>query len=347
MMRLFAVILSLLLYVMAPVDYVYGHHAVVSGLGTGRSGPITTASAVPVSVGGFFSDIRTDLIQFRRFTDSQLLGFAQEDLHVDSTDFTLTSSIGVAYGAMEHLTVGFRMPYVWQHDIREGHSHHGDVELHKEGSSAGFGDLILYGMYRFLEDKDRDIHIAGIFGVSVPTGETTKRTDLGTRFETEHQPGSGSWDPMAGLAFTKHWGGLSLSSNVLYIYTTPGAQRTVLGDSFEYNLALSYRVGKEKHVHNHSHDHGSGNKHDHSGHWHVDWDLVTELNGVWTQKQEIRGKKDDDSGGTILYFSPGVRMLVGNHVSFTAAFLYPIQQDPNGKEHEVDYRAIIGAGVGF
>lgn len=346
-MRLLTIILSSFLFYVVGAGNVHAHHAVVSGLGEGRSGPITTTPAIPMPVGSFFANIRTDLIKFRRFTDSQLTSFAREDRHVDSTDFTLTPSIGVVYGATEHLTVGFRMPYVWQDNIREGESEEGVVELKHEGDSADFGDLTLYGMYRFFEDKDKDIHIAGIFGVSVPTGRTSERTNQGSRFETEHQPGSGSWDPMAGIAFTKHWGHLSLSSNVLYVYTTPGAQRTVLGDSFEYNLALSYRVGKEKHVHNHSHGHGSGNKHDHGSHWHIDWDLVAELNGVWTQKLEIKGRKDDDSGGTILYLSPGVRMLVNNRVSLTAAFLYPIQQDTNGKEHEVDYRVIMGAGVGF
>ncbi|MFQ5956453.1 MAG: transporter [Candidatus Brocadiales bacterium] len=339
-MRLFAPILSLLLCLMA-VDDVYASHAAVSGLGLGRSGPIITTPAVPLPVGSFFADIRWDRTEFSRFTDSQLTGFAQKEREVDSTDSLLALSIGLAYGATKDLTVGFRMPYVWQHDIREGEHEDGEGALKREGDSADFGDLTLYGMYRFIENKNRDFHFAGLFGLKFPTGRTTERTNLGGRFEQEHQPGSGSWDPMAGLAFTKHWGRLSLDTNVLYTFATNGSQRTNLGDRFDYNLALSYRLTKERHVHDHEHDL------DHNAHLHIDWDLVMELNGLWNQKLEIRDRDDDDSGETLLFLSPGVRMLVNNRLSFTAAFLFPIQEDTNGLEHETDYRVIWGVGVGF
>ncbi len=341
-MRFFAVIVSFLLcFVLTAGGKVYADHPVISGLGEGQSGPINTTPAMPVSKGRFFADFRTDITKFRRYSDSQLLNFAKAERHVDSTDYTLSLSAGVVYGATEHITVGFRMPYVRQHNIREGENNNGDVKLKREGTSEGIGDLTLYGLYRFFENKDKDIHVAGILGLSVPTGRTTERTDLGGKFEMDHQPGSGSWNPMGGLAFTKNWGGLSLNSNVLYIYSTRGSQRTTLGDTFEYNLALSYRLNKNKPQPD------DGHSHSHESRWYVDWDLVSELNGVWEQKLRIKGRSDKDSGGTLLYFSPGVRVLVNNRVSITASFLYPIQDDTNGLGHKTDYRAIMGVGVGF
>ncbi|MHC4197054.1 MAG: transporter [Planctomycetota bacterium] len=351
-MKLFATIVSLSLCLMlAAGDIAYADHPVVSGLGEGQSGPINTTTAMPVIKGRFFADFRTDITKFRRYSDSQLLNFAVEERNVDSTDYTLSLSAGLVYGATEHLTVGFRMPYVRQHDIREGENEDSEAMLKREGNSTGIGDLTLYGLYRFYENKDKDIHIAGILGLSVPTGRTNERTDLGGKFEMEHQPGSGSWDPMGGFAVTKNWGRLSLNSNVLYIYATRGSQRTTLGDTFEYNLALSYRLNKNRPQpedgHSHSKGHRPGDAHSHEGGWHVDWDLVSELNGVWRQKLRIKGRSDKDSGGTLLYLFPGVRMLVNNRVSVTASFLYPIQDDANGLEHKVDYRAIMGVGVGF
>lgn len=339
-MKSLTIILSTILFILTAGD-VCAHHGAVSGLGLGRSGPIITTPAVPLSVGSFFADIRWDRTEFSKFTDSQLTSFAQGGRVIDSTDSILTLSAGLAYGATNDLTVGFRMPHVWQHDIREGEQEDGAGILKREGDSADFGDLTLYGMYRFIENEDRDFHIAALFGLKVPTGRTTERTNRGGRFEVEHQPGSGSWDPMAGLAFTKHWGHLSLDSNVLYTFTTKGSQRTVLGDRFEYNLALSYRLTRERHVHSHGHGH------ERSHHWHVDWDIVTELNGVWNGKIEVRDRNDDDSGGTLLFISPGIRMLVNNRISFTATFLFPIQEDTNGLEHETDFRTIWGIGVGF
>lgn len=351
-MRLFTIIvLFLLCFVFITDGSVYADHPVISGLGEGQSGPINTTTAMPVSKGRFFADFRTDITKFRRYSDSQLLNFASEGRHVDSTDYTLSLSAGLVYGATEHLTVGFRMPYIRQHDIREGENEDGEVLLKREGTSAGIGDLTLYGLYRFFENKEKDIHVAGILGLSVPTGRTNERTDLGGKFEMEHQAGSGSWDPMGGFAFTKNWERLSLSSNVLYIYATRGSQRTTLGDTFEYNLALSYRLNKNQPQpddgHSHSNGYSPGDGHGHRSGWHVDWDLISELNGVWRQKLRVKGRSDKDSGGTLLYFSPGVRILVNNRVSVTASFLYPLQDDANGLEHKVDYRAIVGIGVGF
>src|SRR5215218_7222948 len=64
----------------------------------------------------------------------------------------------------------------------------------------------------------------------------------GERFETEFQPGSGSYDPLAGLALSQRLGRWSFDTNVLYVFANKGAQRTNLGDRFQYNGALSYRL---------------------------------------------------------------------------------------------------------
>ena len=52
----------------------------------------------------------------------------------------------------------------------------------------------------------------------------------GERLETEHQPGTGSWDPLVGFAASKRWGPVSLDGNALYQFSTKGAQDTELGD---------------------------------------------------------------------------------------------------------------------
>ncbi|HHT9118353.1 MAG TPA: transporter [Candidatus Hypogeohydataceae bacterium YC38] len=317
----------------------FAHHGAVGGFGVGRAGPITTVPAVPLVTGRFSVGTRMEYTKFSRFTDSQLKNFALEGKEVDSTNALFTPFLGAAYGVTDNLMVMARFPYVSHDDIREGHREEdGGVEVHREGDSADFGDLTLLGLYRFLKGLDKDYHIAGILGLKTPTGRTTERALNGRRFEVEHQPGSGSWDPMAGLAFTKHWGHLSLDTNVLYTFTTQGSQRTILGDIFNYNLGLSYRLTKERHVHWNQ---------EHGVHWHVDWDLAVELNGEWRQKQEIKERKDDNSGGNLVYFSPGVRATINDRVFIPIAIGIPIIEDTNGLEHEVDYRLVFGVGIGF
>ncbi|MCP4364819.1 MAG: hypothetical protein GY800_05910 [Planctomycetes bacterium] len=146
---------------------------------------------------------------------------------------------------------------------------------------------------------------------------------------------------MAGVAFTKEWGHFSIATNVLFVYTTRGSQRTVLGNRFDYNLAASYRFLGDKSM--------RGEKPEPTKIYglDVDVDLIAEFNGAWEQKQRIRGRKDDNSGGNIIFFSPGLRVQFNDRVSVNGSFLYPIVDDPNGLEQKTDYQAIGGIGVAF
>lgn len=213
--------------------------------------------------------------------------------------------------------------------------------LDDQGDSSGIGDMSLYGMYRFFTDEAEDVHLSGILGLKVPTGHTSERTRRGSRFEVEHQPGSGSWDPMAGVAFTREWGHFSIATNVLFVYTTRGSQRTVPGNRFDYNLAASYRFLGDDRV--------RGEKREPTKIYglDVDVDLIAEFNGAWEQKLRIRGRKNDNSGGNIIFFSPGLRVQFNDRVSVNGLFLYPIVDNPNGFGQKTDYQAIGGIGVTF
>jgi hypothetical protein len=110
------------------------------------------------------------------------------------------------------------------------------------GNSSGIGDLTLLGQYRFFNNKAAGLEAALLLGVKAPTGKTDNLADTGERLETEFQPGTGSWDGLFGLAVTKRFGAWALDSNVLYVLAGKGAQQTDLGDRFQYNAAISYRL---------------------------------------------------------------------------------------------------------
>ena len=112
----------------------------------------------------------------------------------------------------------------------------------ERGDSSGIGDLTLLGQYRFFNNQATRTEAALLLGVKAPTGRTNEYDKLGERFETEFQPGSGSWDGLFGLAFTQRFGAWSFDTNVLYQLVTNGAQETDLGDRFHYNAAVSYRL---------------------------------------------------------------------------------------------------------
>jgi hypothetical protein len=80
-----------------------------------------------------------------------------------------------------------------------------------------------------------------IAGLKMPTGTTHRRSNEGERLETEHQPGTGSWDPIVGASAGTTAGPLRLTASALYQLSGKGAQHTRLGDRVQAGVALSHR----------------------------------------------------------------------------------------------------------
>jgi hypothetical protein len=115
--------------------------------------------------------------------------------------------LSYAYGVTNDFTVALRLPYVRRTGIREAVEDEatGDLEVENFGPADGIGDLTLFGQYRFFNQNNTEL--AALFGVKTPTGRTNDLTAEGEIFDAEFQPGSGSWDPLLGLAWTHHTSG--------------------------------------------------------------------------------------------------------------------------------------------
>jgi hypothetical protein len=314
------------------------HHPTV-GLGVGVAGPIVTVSAVPLEKGQLAFDLRQELVRFNEFSDAELIRFAEQEREVHSMGWHLSTSLGVAYGVADDLTVGLHLPYIYRQGIREAHHEEGAgvaPEVEDHGAPNGIGDLTLFGQYRFLHRPGSGLHAALLLGLKAPTGVDDRRTTEGVRFETEHQPGSGSWDPMLGLAVTRQMNRMSIDANLLYTLVTEGAQETDLGDAFLYNLALSWRLPEPGHAHE------SG-----APHSHLALDLVLEANGESRAKQKIDGAKDPNSGGNLLYLSPGLRITAGGGLSAALSVGIPVWKDLNGEQSEPEYRTLLSVAAAF
>jgi len=119
----------------------------------------------------------------------------------------------VAYGVTHHLTFSLELPYLHRDRLREGeHSHSGGVttnEVVALGNVSGIGDATLLAKYRLTEDEGAGFAIVG--GIKLPTGSTNTTSLEGERLETEHQPGTGSWDPIVGASAAVPLGGATLN----------------------------------------------------------------------------------------------------------------------------------------
>ncbi len=76
-------------------------------------------------------------------------------------------------------------------------------------------------------------------------------------------------------------------------------------------------------------------------------DTVLEFNGEWHDREETNGKKDGNSGGNIVYISPGLRFAAEKNVNLRASFGIPIIQDTHGYQVEPNYRVITSINFSF
>jgi hypothetical protein len=288
-----------------------------------------TLEAGTISAGARLSFTRPDVR-----SDDELEALAGAHVHAHDSDYTLNAAVGVSYGLTDRFTVSAELPYRRTDDLRAGeHSHSGGVttnEVVQLGSVAGVGDLRLMAKYLLLDG------LALIGGVKAPTGATDKSSG-GERLETEHQPGSGSWDPIAGAAFATELGDLTLTAGGLYQFTGEGAQDTELGDRAQVGVALSRHFGPDEH-------------HDDEGaepHGHASWDVFGELTGEWEGKQTIAGEEETESGGKVVWLSPGARYNTAGGTSFAGSVSFPVWQDIGPSHPENSLRVTVAVGRAF
>jgi hypothetical protein len=241
----------------------------------------------------------------------------------------------------DRLTVSLDLPWVHHEQIREGEHHHsGGVAINsvaERGDVGGFGDAVVLGKYRLLGDHEGALALIG--GMKLPTGSTHKVDDEGERFETEHQPGSGSWDPVLGLAADHEAGPVRVGASFIYQVAGKGAMRTRLGDRAVGGVALSHRFGPGEH-----HDEAGE---DEAPHGHRSVDAFVELTGEWEGRQREAGEIDRYSGGRAVFLNPGVRLNLASGWGLTAAAGVPLWQRIRASHPDNGWRASFGLSRGF
>lgn len=304
------------------------------GFGIGTASPIITQPGVTLPSNMWATGIITQFSSFDGASDEKLQALKDSgnpDVH--SVNTFLQPSVFAAYGLTDDLTFGVKVPYVLRSGVRQPD---GDTDtINKLGDPSGFGDVSVFSQYRFFHSADNLNHASFTLGLKTPTGATGVKNNQSTLFETHHQPGSGSWNPSAGVSFTRLMGSFSFDTNVLYTVATKGAQGTDLGDNFGYNLALSYAFGAPA---RNAFFAASNN---------APWTAVLELNGERQYHQITDGVKDLNSGGHTVFISPGVRYSGGKNWNTALSVGAPIVKDLNGYQTPPDYRITYRFVVAF
>lgn len=287
--------------------------------------------------------IQYQRVGFKSIPTSEFDRAADNDESLHGTDSTSSTSFNFTWGASDRLTFGLSVPRIERRGLLEAAHHDDDEELHDDeegedhheeesvveqlGNASGIGDARLFANYQLFDNERNQASL--ILGIKAATGEDDELSLDGDLLEAEIQPGSDSWDPMLGFAYSTSLGVWSFDSNVLYSFVNEGAQSTNLGDVFNYNLALSYPLPTM--------DFGGNSP------WVANF--LIEATGEWRDRVEISGATEDNSGGNLLYFSPGVSISNGSW--FASASYGLAVQSLNGVQSEPDNRFIFNFGRAF
>ena len=322
-------------------------HAGPTGIG-GNGASLYALSPDTLEQGKASAGFRLTYSRPDQRSDGELQTLAGQHIHAHNTDYNLTTAAGVAYGITDKLTVSAELPYVRRDGLREGEHAHVSGEAVNEvaqlGNVSGVGDLSLIAKYKLLDGQV--VKFALIGGLKMPTGSTHRHSNEGERLETEHQPGSGSWDPLMGAAFGTKLGPVNLNASALYQFSGKGAQHTRLGNRAAGGIALSHRFGPPEHHHKeaaHHHDEEAAPK----AHGHYSWDAFVELTGEWEGRQKVAGELEEDSGGKSAWISPGARYNSASGLSVAASVGLPVWQKIGASHPDNDYRLTLAVGKAF
>ncbi|MEK6700366.1 MAG: transporter [Nitrospirota bacterium] len=199
---------------------------------------------------------------------------------------------------------------------------------------SGLGDITLMGLYRIYRDREiRPTEAVTVgFGLKTPTGSNTEISDTGSLVHAHMQPGTGSWDPLVSLIYTKMAGSILYQADGTYQYTTKSREGYEFGDSLALNLSGKYAVVKEFNV-------TAGLTYLHGG-------KASDSDGQYT---DLTSLMDDpaNTGGNSLWFSPGIQALPIRNGVIDLKVQVPVWERVNGIQLVSSYRLLLGLSYGF
>jgi hypothetical protein len=194
---------------------------------------------------------------------------------------------------------------------------------------TGLGDISLMGLYTLYTDAPvRPAHKLTVgLGVKTPTGKTDERKPNGNLVHAMMQPGSGSWDPLFMVTYTRGLYPLVLQANLFYQLTTKGYNGYEFGDKLNFDLSARYQAARYVNI-------------------------GLDVNAMHTEKDKDHDGRysnpvnsmidnPDFTGLDSLFVTPVVQVKVPN-TGGSAEFKYqiPVYQDVNGFQQVVDWRAL-------
>ena len=234
-----------------------------------------------------------------------------------------TTPISIVYGLRSRLSLVAVVPFV-----QTTRSHDDGEPGIPQRAAAGIGDSVFLAKWRFFR-RDQPIgtlRLSTEFGVKAPTGADDLTDPEGRRLPSAMQRGSGSWDPVADVIVTYVPAGArgrwTLTGDIGMTMRTE-AHRVEIGNDVGYDGMVKYRVHPARYPGR-------------------DTFLLLELNGRWRGRTRIGGLAASDSGGHVIYLSPGIQTLLRQNLILEGGVQLPVMRDLHGMQLVPGMRVLVG-----
>ena len=235
--------------------------------------------------------------------------------------------MSIAYGLAENFQAAVTIGYYQAVRAREAEFDPGtgntDVNTF---NPDGLTDLWLTGKYRFYRGPLGSFAAFG--GVKFPTGRFDVKNSAGDRVEPSATAGSGSYDGMLGMAYSRFLTPrLTLDTSAQYTFRSE-ADDFRLGDRIDAGVAVAYRFTEDIKQF-------------------PQLGVFAEANMRHLFKSEDHGVSDPNTGGTALFLTPGMRVGFTPHFSFTVSAPWPVVQALNGLQLKTRYKINAALTLSF
>ena len=248
------------------------------------------------------------------------------------------SVLTIQAGITNRIGLALEFPFIKRehhHIVNSGHSHNGHDDnvgsAWESWNFNGLGDVVISGSYALsLPDRMGYGPYLNIqAGIKLPTGITDARNASGTIGEITIQPGTGSYDFIAGLSYRQVMLGLPtldgtytampISATVTYQHNGKGVDDYRFGDVVQVHLGTEYffleRAG-----------------------------LLLQINGRFQDYADVGQTREprENTGGRWIFLSPGFQMNVSSTIETYSFIQIPVYRHYNGIQQAAPFHLQLG-----
>lgn len=308
--------------------------SVFSDHGPTSSGGALTKSGRTLDEGHFELSLGFDFTNFEDLDDADIerraLKLDDDHAHFEALDWSAVQMFELTYGISDSFQIGASIGIYRGNDFREGsvhHDHHDpEVEIDDVGDIQGLTDLWFTGKWQALTGPLGQL--APYAGIKIPTGRDDLVGHGGHALEPSVQPGTGAFDFLFGTGYTFPVNArLDLHASGQYIWRMESSQFKV-GDRIDGGIAAVFRLIEDAMSF-------------------PQVNLIGEVNVRHIFEEEEDGDEIENSGGTVLFLSPGVQLAFNNRVSLAVVPQFPVVQDLNEEQQETSFKVFTALSILF